>query len=88
VVALLTGEALQVVNVVSGSHYHLEGWYYFCARRTVSSSTKQPADSEVLSVFRSSAFLLNDSQPHNDFYGQGKLKFWHWSNGDVMCQAT
>ena len=42
VVALLTGETLQVVHVVSGSHDHLEGWYHFSARRAVSSASKQP----------------------------------------------
>ena len=35
VVALLAGEALQVVHVVPGAHHHLEGWNHFGAGGTV-----------------------------------------------------
>jgi beta-glucanase (GH16 family) len=44
VVALLAGEALQVVHVVPGPHHHLEGRNHFRARSAVSSVAKQPAN--------------------------------------------
>lgn len=31
-IALLTGEALEMVHVVPGSHHHLEGRYHLVAR--------------------------------------------------------
>ncbi len=42
VVALLAGEALQVVDVCPGAHHHLEGGDHLVARRAVASSAKQP----------------------------------------------
>ena len=41
-VALLAGEALQVVDVGPGAHHHLEGGDHLVARRAVASSAKQP----------------------------------------------
>jgi len=73
-----------IIHVVSGSHYHLEGLYHFRARRAVSGGAKQAVDS----VHPSLACTWNDNQPHNDFHGSGKLKFWLESNGDATCQAT
>ncbi len=42
VVALLAGEALQVVDVCPGAHHHLEGGDHLVARRAVASGAKQP----------------------------------------------
>jgi hypothetical protein len=64
VVALLTGEALKVVHVVSGSHHHLEGWYHFSARRTVSSASKQSAIKSAASQHSGLAVLCGG-------------KYWH-----------
>lgn len=41
-IALLTGEALEVIDVGLGAHDHLEGWYGFVAGRAVSRVTKEP----------------------------------------------
>ena len=41
-VALLTGEALQVVHVISGPHDHLEGWNHFGTCSTVAGVAEQP----------------------------------------------
>ncbi len=41
-VALLTREALQVVDVGARPHHHLEGRDHFIARRAVSSRAKEP----------------------------------------------
>ena len=42
-VALLAGEAVQVVNVALGPHHHLEGRDDFAARGTVARRPEQPA---------------------------------------------
>ena len=42
VVALLTGETLEVVDVVACSHHHLEGWDHLVAGGAVASAAKQP----------------------------------------------
>ena len=42
VAALLTGEALQVVDVGAGPHHHLEGWDDLLAGGAVASGAKQP----------------------------------------------
>lgn len=42
VVALLTGETLQMVHVTLGTHDHLKGRYHFVAGRTVARRSEQP----------------------------------------------
>lgn len=42
--AELAGEAVQVVDVVPGSHHHLKGWDQFTAHGTVARGPKQPAE--------------------------------------------
>ena len=47
VAALLTGEALEVVDVVLGSHDHLERRDHLRTRRTVAGRAEQPIDTAV-----------------------------------------
>ena len=42
--ALLTGEALEVVDVSPGPHHHLEGWDHLVAGSAVARGAKQPVD--------------------------------------------
>lgn len=42
VIALLTGETLQMVDVCTRPHYHLEGGYYFWTGSTVARIAEQP----------------------------------------------
>lgn len=49
-VALLTGEALEVVDVVPSSHDHLEGGDHLGAGSAVPSVTEQPAERLVLNI--------------------------------------
>jgi len=46
VVALLTGEALQVVDIGAGAHHHLEGRDHFAAGGAVARIAKQSAEEE------------------------------------------
>ena len=41
VIALLTSEALQVVNVGPCAHHHLESWNYFAARCAVTGISEE-----------------------------------------------
>lgn len=46
VITLLTRKTLQVINVRSRPHHHLEGWNGFIAGRTVTSVSKESAQIE------------------------------------------
>jgi len=43
---------------------------------------------QYLIVYHSSAFIVNDSQPHDDFHGLGKLKYWLEFDDDFTWRAT
>lgn len=46
-VTLLTGEALEVIDVVARAHHHLEGWNHFIARSAVARVAEQPVNNNI-----------------------------------------
>lgn len=50
-IALLTSEALQVINVGSRAHHHLERWNYFAARCAVTGISEESVKEGKYSTF-------------------------------------
>lgn len=58
VIALLTCEALQVIDIATGPHHHFKGRYHLVAGSTESSATKQPAENGKDSFTHLILFLI------------------------------
>lgn len=67
-IALLTSEALQMVNVGPRAHHHLESWNNFAARCAVTGVTEESVKTKkaLLSLFYISIFVYAMSSKIRD----------------------
>ena len=74
VVTLLTGETLEMVNVIPGAHHHLEGRDQFAAGGAVACGAEQPEEGGTGSQRRGTSYLGEGSRHGEGYEGSSAAK--------------